>query len=242
MQIIAHRGGRPENTIEAFKNCVYSDFTGIEFDVWKTVDGIFIVVHDANLNDKRIETLTIDQVKTINPKIPTLKEMLDTISHQCIERSLSLPLLNLEIKPFGIAKELAIWLKEYIYYESLTYSPDNFVITSFLHTEILKFIREFPEINVGWIMSCYPVDLDKTLAAHPYINVLVFCRNAINKEHIESLKNTLKHYRRDMKIWAYCSKTSLKSAIGDLEFLLDTKIDAYITDYPNECYKMLRTR
>lgn len=239
MKIIAHRGGQPENTIEAFSNCTLSNFAGIEFDVWKTLDGEFVVVHNPDLKNKRIDHLTLKEINQLEPSIPTLRQTLDTIAHQATHFGVSIPLLNVEIKPFGIAEELGIWLREYIYLEHLEYTPSNFVVTSFLHTEISKFHATFPEISVGWIMACYCVNLDKLLMKHSYLSVLVLCKNAVHKEYITQLKKALENSNTNIEIWAYCTKKSLESSLQDLEYLLESSIDAYISDYPIESYRLI---
>jgi len=237
MKIIAHRGGRPENTLEAFQNCTLSEFDGMEFDVWKTSDGEFVIIHDDILDDRRVDSLTLNEIKNIKPSIPTLRETLDLIADKAKHHKVKIPLLNVEIKPFGIAKDLAIWLRGYIYLERLEYSTLDFIITSFLHTEVLKFHREFPEIKVGWIMTAYTMNIDELLVSHYYIDTLVLSRNAINKEYIDILRKTLQSADRDLNIWVYCSKQTAKSAVNDLYMLHETKVDGYITDYPLECHE-----
>ncbi|MCE5305412.1 glycerophosphodiester phosphodiesterase, partial [bacterium] len=95
--VVAHRGASglsPENTISACIEALKYDIKIIEVDVRLTKDNEIVVFHDellariANL-DKSIEELTTDEIKNIdvgtwfsekfNEKIPTLKEIIDTI-------------------------------------------------------------------------------------------------------------------------------------------------------------------
>ena len=70
-KLIAHRGfssQAPENSIPAFEKALESGFYGIECDIWKTLDGEFMVSHDGDLNrmfgyDFQIATLTTEQIK-----------------------------------------------------------------------------------------------------------------------------------------------------------------------------------
>jgi glycerophosphoryl diester phosphodiesterase len=51
--VIAHRGdwrNAPENSLQAFKNCIDHEVDVIEIDVNETKDGELIVMHDATLN------------------------------------------------------------------------------------------------------------------------------------------------------------------------------------------------
>ena len=51
-KLIAHRGSQfnaPENTIPAFEVAGQQSFYGIEFDVQRTSDGEFVVIHDRSV-------------------------------------------------------------------------------------------------------------------------------------------------------------------------------------------------
>lgn len=53
VMVIAHRGdwrNAPENSLQAFQNCINQDVDVIEIDVSETKDGELIVIHDATLN------------------------------------------------------------------------------------------------------------------------------------------------------------------------------------------------
>ena len=56
---IAHRGfssEAPENTQASFAMAVEGDFYGVECDIWKSKDGVYVVSHDVHL--RRIAELT----------------------------------------------------------------------------------------------------------------------------------------------------------------------------------------
>ncbi len=88
-QLIAHRGNHlqfTENTIEAFQSCLDSGVFGIEFDVRWTKDHEPIVLHDPTLsrvfkrNDFCPSKVTVKELKSKEPRIPTLKEVLELFS------------------------------------------------------------------------------------------------------------------------------------------------------------------
>jgi glycerophosphoryl diester phosphodiesterase len=85
---IAHRGARafaPENTIEAIDTAAQLGADMVEIDVHLSRDGQLVVTHDLP------EDLTLAQIQTMDPRIPTLP--------QCLTRARSLSLLvNVEIK------------------------------------------------------------------------------------------------------------------------------------------------
>ena len=100
---IAHRGysGKaPENTMASFELAVSKDFGGMECDIYKTTDDVYVIHHDENLKrmfgyDKKIIECSYDELRGLtaiggkNPdwysadkrKIPTLNEFMELISH-----------------------------------------------------------------------------------------------------------------------------------------------------------------
>jgi glycerophosphoryl diester phosphodiesterase len=71
--VIAHRGASarfPENTIAAFEGAIALGADGVELDVRRTLDGLGVVHHDAELSDgRRIASLRADDVP---PRVPRL--------------------------------------------------------------------------------------------------------------------------------------------------------------------------
>lgn len=87
-KIIAHRGahdhalGIIENTMDAFRRALNAGCWGIELDVRTTLDGILVVHHDPTLmrlwkQDVAISALTFEELRSIQPAIPTLAEVAD---------------------------------------------------------------------------------------------------------------------------------------------------------------------
>lgn len=70
---IAHRGlsaWAPENTEVSFRQAAECDCYGIECDVWKTLDGTFVISHDDSLKRmygvrKNITESTFDEIRTL---------------------------------------------------------------------------------------------------------------------------------------------------------------------------------
>ena len=100
-KVIAHRGyssNAPENSIAAYKLACNYDFYGIECDVHKTKDGIFVLNHDANMKktygvNLKIAECTYDEIKDYkiinannveeypNETIPTIEDYLEIIKN-----------------------------------------------------------------------------------------------------------------------------------------------------------------
>ena len=82
--VIAHRGfsGRyPENTLAAIRAAIQLGVDLVEIDVHETADGQLIVFHDYRLNricgvPGRVRDTTAAQIRTLNPAVPTLDEVL----------------------------------------------------------------------------------------------------------------------------------------------------------------------
>lgn len=71
--VIGHRGAsadHPENTVEAFVAARSLGADGVELDVRRTVDGVLVVHHDAELPDGRIIADTA--APELPPSLPTL--------------------------------------------------------------------------------------------------------------------------------------------------------------------------
>lgn len=68
---IAHRGfssEAPENSSASFALAAEGDFYGIECDVWRSKDGVYVVSHDGNLErmcgkDRQIPELSYDKIR-----------------------------------------------------------------------------------------------------------------------------------------------------------------------------------
>lgn len=94
IKLIAHRGYRaiaPENTLPAFQRAGEAGFWGAECDIYRTTDGIWVLMHDDTVNRMtdgkgkiqeksydELKELTIDNGNSVdtypNTKIPTLEE------------------------------------------------------------------------------------------------------------------------------------------------------------------------
>ncbi len=95
VMIIAHRGNwrnAPENSLQAYSQCIEGGIDGVEIDVQLTKDSNIVVMHDNTLerttNGKGfVKDHTLSQIKELNlrspigvltrQKVPTLDEVLD---------------------------------------------------------------------------------------------------------------------------------------------------------------------
>ncbi|MEN6511122.1 MAG: glycerophosphodiester phosphodiesterase family protein [Chloroherpetonaceae bacterium] len=163
--VVAHRGASglsPENTISACIEALKYDIKIIEVDVRLTKDNEIVVFHDellariANL-DKSIEELTTDEIKNIdvgtwfsekfNEKIPTLKEIIDTIRDKAY---LIIELKTNNNREVFIDKLFEI-IKSTNYHDHVmlvSFDPDLLQIARKYDKEILTCIIKDPNSNV----------------------------------------------------------------------------------------------
>jgi glycerophosphoryl diester phosphodiesterase len=90
--VLAHRGANreyPENTLPAFRRAVELGADGVELDVHRTRDDGLVVRHDADGPAGLLPELTLAEVATHLPEVPSLAAVLDA----CAGR-----LVNVEIK------------------------------------------------------------------------------------------------------------------------------------------------
>ena len=113
--IIAHQGASlelPPNTIEAFQLALDHGADIIELDIWRSMDGVWVVIHDRNLLritgvNKDITQMSFDEIQSLDAaynfsdssgnylyrdkgyKIPSLEEVLKNFKNEKI---------NIEIK------------------------------------------------------------------------------------------------------------------------------------------------
>ena len=84
--IVGHRGARyvvKENTLQAFRYALEHGADAVECDVWKARDGSLVVTHDREIEVARrkydVKSLTLRQIKSMKPTVPTLKEVLSLV-------------------------------------------------------------------------------------------------------------------------------------------------------------------
>lgn len=92
VKLIAHRGAwntssRQENTLSAFEACLNKNIWGLEFDIRWTRDDHPIIHHDATTHrifgeDKSIAAMTLAELRSGFPLIPTLEEMVERFGHK----------------------------------------------------------------------------------------------------------------------------------------------------------------
>ena len=185
--IIAHRGASnlaPENTLKAFQKAIELNADYVEFDVYRSKDGEFVIWHDNTISQKDgkmsyINDMTLTELKKIDigngETFATLQELIELTKAKIG--------LNCEIKAQNIVKDIIGILKK----ENLNEST---IISSFIFNELLAIKNLDSNLKLGLILTidmvsprwvtkfCKKAINSNFFAIHPYWK-------AINKEIVE---------------------------------------------------------
>ncbi|MFX0153616.1 MAG: glycerophosphodiester phosphodiesterase [Candidatus Hodarchaeota archaeon] len=166
--IMAHRGASsiaPENSIKAFQKAIELKADYIEFDVFTSKDGEYIIWHDFAFSQKDgkthfIRDMTLAELKKIDigdgETFPTLQEIIDLTKGKIG--------LNCEIKTQNIGKDIVGILKK----ENLN---ETTILSSFIFSELLAIKNLDSSVKVGLILT-------RDLVSPRW--VIKFCKKAIN--------------------------------------------------------------
>lgn len=159
MKIFAHRGVSghyPENTLLAMQAAIDCGAYGIEIDVF-AVDGELIVIHDRQLQRTtkapgNIEDYTLGQLQLLDAgsgqRIPTLWQVLQLINNRCV--------LNIELKGHDTADLLLQLLQRAA--RELATDFTKLLVSSFHHPLLQQVKQHQPELAIGALTACIPLD------------------------------------------------------------------------------------
>jgi len=103
MKIIGHRGARGvelENSLASIEAALKLDVDAIEFDIHRTSDDVFVVIHDATTGrvaeqNVRVSDVTFTELRAIRLKngqqIPTLEEVLQVAGNRSLYIDIKVP-------------------------------------------------------------------------------------------------------------------------------------------------------
>ncbi len=149
--IVAHRGASAyakENTLPAFEKAIALGADMIEFDVRRTRDKVLVIHHDPDLHNYPIRKLTYDEIRSLDPDIPTLESALEVCQGRIR--------LDVELKGIGYEKEAVRLLLRCL-------TPESFVVTSFYPICIERVKKRCPEITTGFLFGDITVNVCKSL-------------------------------------------------------------------------------
>lgn len=158
--IIAHRGARslaPENTLLAFEAAIDLGAPWIELDVQLHAGQLWVI------HDERLERTTNGHGRLVDHSPKALRK-LDAGSGESIpllaeviERVARRAKINIELKTgAGTAEAVAGLLHGFL---SRGWSADDFLVSSFILTELREFKHRVPALPLGVLLCGVPLDL-----------------------------------------------------------------------------------
>lgn len=252
ISVIAHRGLSSleiENSFEAIKlGFIDNSTTGVEIDIRLTKDKKIVVIHDEEINNKKVSTSTLEELQKekIKANIPTatdyMTSLLDNVSGNLIRTRFQI--VQNKTTKISTLKEILELYKDY---------QDKELIIEFkFENNEDEFIKEFHNIIQEYnypkiiIQSHDYQALTKMKELHPEfeyhliikkdnyeemkkqdLNGYVIRKNLINYDDI----NTLLNNNKKVSIWTIASFIDFKDANEKLKDLND-KV-SYITNYPD---------
>lgn len=202
--LISHRGLNklaPENTLESAAKSAEYGYNYVEFDIRRTKDGVWIIMHDedidrmtngegkiSELTYKQIISCRIDEGKNLKDAlsgviiVPTLEKMLSL----CAEKNLK---LVIEIKDKGTE-----YIPELLSFIAARRNTDMMIISfdreqieyisSFINSGKTTFMRE--SIELYWLTNNLDKDTLETAAKTPEIGVSFNGNKAGTQKEIDS--------------------------------------------------------
>ncbi len=159
---IGHRGApghdEHENTMCSFGKAITLGANALEFDVWRTIDGVLVAIHDPTLER------TTNGFGTVQNKLWSHLKILDAgkgkqipILRQIFEEFGGKVFLNIEIKQEDIVEDILALVRKYEL-------EDSVLISGFNHTEnepgassnwddLLKIKRMEPRIQIALLVE-----------------------------------------------------------------------------------------
>lgn len=221
MKVIGHRGAMglvPENTLLSFRKALELGVDGVEFDV-QNIDGNLLVFHDDTLErttngkglllDHSVEYLrNLDAGQ--GERIPFLHEVIELIDKDTF--------INIELKGLRTAS-LVMELVKLL--DKDRYKKENFIISSYLFSELFLVRQLDPEIQIGVIADDQP---EVALSFARDVNAYSFhpSLSLVSKELVEQV------HQEGMLLYVH--------TVNDLDNIAKVRamgVDGVFTDYPD---------
>ncbi len=174
LRIVSHRGGNgfgPENSLESLRGAIAAGVEMVETDVRATADGELVIHHNPTANSRRIRDYALQELLTLHPDIPTLREYLELARGRC--------LLDLEAKSLDI-HVLAREVREFS-------DPNQVIITSFNYSLLVALKEEYPDFTVGWLVRLHHEKEEAiALATGTHMRLLLPRQGLVDEEFVAS--------------------------------------------------------
>ena len=232
---VGHRGASgyaPENTMSAFKLAKEMGADMVELDVYRTKDGVLVVMHDADVKrttdgEGKIEEMMLEQVKKLdagsryNPKfagekIPALDEVLEWAVAADIQ-------VNIEIKGAGCEELVLAAIEKYK-------MRDKIIVSSFHHDYIKKIEEADPGIKTGALVKDIE-DIDAIIAASGKPDAVNPRYNMVTKQIVDEA------HKRGLAVNVYTVNDPLA-----MRQMISAGVDSIITNYPDRLGSLINKK
>ena len=215
---IGHRGAKgyiAENTLASFQKAIDLKVDGIELDVHFSSDGEIMVIHDETINrttsgNGLVKDFTSVELKKLG--IPTLTEVLNLINNNFF--------VNIELKSNDSVEKVIILIEKYISENNWNYN--NFMISSFLWTNLEIVSQRNPQIKIG-VLTEDSIEIAlafakkiKAFSINPYFKLL-------NTENVKLMHEE-----------GFQIHTWTVNSPEDIIFVQSLPVDGIISDFPDK--------
>lgn len=262
-------GLMPENTVEAMKNALDLGVNTLELDLQISKDGKIVVSHDAYFHHRYatrpddtfvwngepkeyLYTMTYDEIakydvgrkpnrnwpekKCIPAKKPTLDELVDFVESYTREMGYSPVRYNIEIKSSAADGEGVNWPEYHLFTDICAQAliarqlGDRLVVQSF-DTRALNYMHEmYPQLRLSYLTDENDRDFDLFMAKLDFIPDWLSPHHTIVDEDLVQ-----KCHDKGIKIVPWTVDDP-----QELQRLIDLRVDAIISNYPDRLLKLTR--
>jgi glycerophosphoryl diester phosphodiesterase len=220
---IGHRGAMgyaPENTLASFARALELGVDGIELDVHLCRSGETVVIHDSRVNRTtngrgKVREMTIRELRELDAgngeHLLTLEEVLDFVDHRAF--------IDIELKAEGVAGPVALTVDRYI--ESRGWKPEQFMITSFDHHELLRCHRLVPRIPFGPLLAAKPLDYARMAQAMKAGGIMPFFE-FLDEQFVQDA------HQRGLKVITWTVDRP-----DDIKKVMEMGVDGIISNFPD---------
>ncbi len=230
VKILGHRGYKslyPENTTLAI-NRAFELCDGVEFDIQKTADGHFVIIHDDTVDRTsdgmgRVDQLLLEDLKKMDfgqgERICTLNELLQSAPHDKI--------LNIELKHETIRTGDSAILIDMI---KNTINPQRVVVSSFNPVLLYPFVNA--GIKTGYLIGDKNFKYDFKTVFQTVISLKPYYMNlpiAIYTDY-SPMKRFLfflfiKLYKKGIIYWTVNSQQEFNCAIKNADMIITNEVE-----------------
>ncbi len=227
---IGHRGAagwEPQNTRLSFEKAIELECDVIETDLHICRSGELVLCHNAKIDPTSngtgfIRDMTLTELKRYDfgkgEQILSLDDLLKLAKGRVS--------LNLELKSSGSGIAAAALLRRAI--ETHEWDPADFLITSFIHPEVVSFHKLLPQVQVGVLIKAVLLDTAAYLDRLD-VSVLVSSIEFIDQKLVDEVHTARK------SVYVYTADDS-----DEIAYLNDIGVDGIISNFPDRINNNLK--